>query len=182
MVDAILGHPHAGRLLTAPGIICERTILWTELGRARRSTPDLRRGDDRHGPSFNCEIKTTRSAKPFLFGRDAERMHYHAQMADQAAAIKAETGKPPREHYIIAVESSPPYVVQVYEVPTSLLELGDKLRLAWLERLQMYEATNMWHGYSNRIETLEFPERSSTPIADPSWVVDPETDPNQTED
>ncbi len=167
IVDAIHGNAIAERLLFGPGMTYEAPIIWSECGRSRQSTPDAR------GPSHNVELKTTRCAAPFLFGRDAERMGYHAQLADQRAAIAFDrAGRGPRESYIVAVENVPPYVVQVYEVPAMLLELGDKLRLAWLERLQMFEATDMWRGYSDRIETLEFPERSQPMMADPSWAAE----------
>jgi hypothetical protein len=168
--DAIRGHAIAERLLFGP-MVHERSIIWSECGRARQSTPDAR------GVSHNVELKTTRCAAPLVFARDAERLAYHAQLADQRAAIAYERqGRAPRESYIVAVESAPPHVVQVYEVPESLLERGDQLRLAWLERLQIYEATNLWRGYSERIETLEFIERTAFPVADPSWVSDETTD------
>ena len=171
MVDAIRANAHADRLLSVPDLICERTIFWSQLGRTRRSTPDIRALAGAHGPSFNAEIKTTRSAAPFWFALDAKRMAYHAQLADQAAAIEFETGSPPRESYIIAVENSRPHVVQVYEVPQTILEAGAKLVAIWMERLAMYEATNMWGGYSPRIETLEFIEHGGA-VADPGWVTD----------
>lgn len=156
MVDAILADGRAERLVRAPGIVYEQTILWSQLGRARRSTPDARCDGAADGRSFVLEIKTCRSAAPFQFGRDAKRFGYHAQLADQSEAIRVHTGKTPRDAYIVAVESKPPHVVQVYRVPPPLLEQGAKLCTAWLERLQMYEATNMWGGYSPRIEDLEF--------------------------
>jgi hypothetical protein len=162
MVDAIKSCGTADRLLTAPNAIYERSIIWAQCGRARQSTPDLRRGADGSGPSYNCEIKTARSAHRIAFGRDAKRLAYHAQLADQAAAIAYETGRPPTSSYIIAVESSRPHVVQVYEVPKTILEDGARLCMQWLERLQLYETTDQWGGYSQRIETLEFVEYGAT--------------------
>lgn len=156
MSDAILADGKAARLVRAPGVIYERTILWSQLGRSRRSTPDVRCDGGPDGRSFVLEIKTCRSAAPFLFGRDAKRYAYHAQLADQREAIRVHTGKAPRDAYIVAVESSPPHVVQVYRVPPLLLEQGAQLCTAWLERLQMYETTQLWSGYSPRIEDLEF--------------------------
>ena len=165
MCDAIRGNAKAEPLLFGPGMTYEQSIIWSECGRSRQSTPDAR------GPSHNVELKTTRCAAPLPFGRDAEKMAYHAQLADQRAAIAYERqGRGPRESYIVAVENVPPYVVQVYEVPETLLEAGDKVRLAWLERLQVYEATDLWRGYSDRIETLEFPDRSQPTTSDPSWL------------
>lgn len=167
--DAVHLNSKAGPLLFGPGMVYETPIIWSELGRGRQSTPDAR------GPSHNVELKTTRCAAPLVFARDAERMSYHAQLADQRAAIAYERqGRAPRESYIVAVENRPPYIVQVYELPAALLELGDKLRRIWLEKLQVYEASNMWGGYSQRIETLEFPERKGPHIPDPEWSAEPE--------
>lgn len=166
MCDVIHGHAIAERLLFGPGMVYEQPIMWAEHGRARQSTPDAR------GPSHNVELKTTRCAAPWRFARDAANMGYHAQLADQRAAIAYERGNPPRESYIVAVENVPPYVVQVYELPPTTLELGDKLRGIWFEKLQIYEATGMWGGYSPRIEPLEVLESANTlpMIADPEWV------------
>lgn len=168
--DAVRGHAVAERLLFGPGMVHEQQIIWSELGRQRRSTPDAR------GASHLVEFKTTRCAAPWPFQRDTLKMAYHAQLADQRAAIAYErAGRAPREVYIVAVENVPPYVVQVYELTANTLELGDKLRLLWLERLQIYEATNLWGGYSPGIEPLEIID-TTAPIADPSWASDDNPD------
>lgn len=165
IADALRAHPKASAMLFAPGVIHERSIVWSELGRARQSTPDAR------GISHLVELKTTRCAAPWRFIRDASNMGYHAQLADQRAAIAHENGgRAPREVYIVAVENVPPYVVQVYELTPTTLELGDKLRLAWLERLQVYESTGLWGGYSPGIEPLEILHDIGPAIADPEWA------------
>lgn len=165
--DAVRGHATAARLLFGPDMTHERSIVWSELGRARQSTPDAR-GRDRL-----VELKTTRCAAPWRFARDAANMAYHAQLADQRAAIAHEQGgRAPREVYIVAVENVAPYVVQVYELTATTLELGDKLRLIWLERLQIFEATGLWGGYSPGIEPLEILHDVGPAIADPDWAED----------
>lgn len=165
IVDAIRSHAIAERLLFGPGMVYETPIIWSDSGRARQSTPDAR------GPSHNVELKTTRCAAPWRFVRDAANMAYHAQLADQRAAIAYERGgNAPRENYIVAVESAPPYVVQVYELTATTLELGDKLRRIWLERLMIFEATNLWGGYSPGIEPLEILHDLGPEIADPEWA------------
>lgn len=165
--DALHAHPVAARLLFGPGMTYERSIIWSELGRARQSTPDAR------GADHLVELKTTRCAAPWRFVRDAANMGYHAQLADQRAAIAHERGgRAPREVFIVAVENVPPYVVQVYELTRTTLEQGDKLRLMWLEKLQMYEATNLWGGYSPGVEPLEILHDVGPAIADPEWAED----------
>lgn len=169
LYDAIRLHPVASRLLFGAGMVHERSIVWSELGRARQSTPDAR------GHDHLVELKTTRCAAPWRFARDAANMGYHAQLADQRAAIAHEqNGRAPRSVYIVAVENVPPYVIQVYELTQATLEIGDKLRLLWLEKLQMYEATNLWGGYSTSVEPLEIVENFSASLGenppDPDWL------------
>jgi len=165
MVDAIMRHPIASRLLTGD-VIFERSIIWAQNGRARQSTPDARHA----GGEYNAEIKTCRSAHPIWFKRDAERYCYHAQVADQRAAIAYETGAPPRTSYIVAVESVPPYLVQVFEVVPATLDRGAQLVEIWLDKLQIYEATNLWGGYTDRIEPWELADAIEMPVADPDWM------------
>lgn len=163
IVDAIHGNGFAERLLFGPGMIHERSIIWSQLGRARQSTPDAR------GREHLVELKTTRCAAPRKFLWDAEKLCYHAQLADQRAAIAYETGKAPRETYIVAVENVAPYCVTVIELLPSAIERGEKLCQMWLDRLQVYEAARQWGGYTNRIEQWEMVDHDD-PVADPSWA------------
>lgn len=170
IVDAIRANPIAERLLFTGDVIMERPIIWAQNGRARQSTPDARRADGEH----NTEIKTTRSAHPLWFLRDAAKFAYHGQLADQAAAIKYETGKAPRHSYIVAVESSPPHIVQVFEAVPATLDRGAQLCEIWLDKLQLFEATQQWGGYSDRIEPWEIVDPVEAAIADPDWLTEKE--------
>lgn len=166
MVNAIKANPIADRLLFTGDMIFERSIIWAQCGRARQSTPDARSADGER----NVEIKTAKTVNPFWFLRDAQRYGYHAQLADQAAAIEYELGKPPRHSYVIAVEKTPPYIVAVYEAIPATLEAGAKLCSIWFDKLQVFEATGQWGGYSNRIEPWEIAQDFDAPIADPDWM------------
>jgi len=165
IADAIHSEPAAERMLFGPGVIHERSIIWSQLGRARQSTPDAR------GPDHLVELKTTRCAAPWRFKLDAERLCYHAQVADQRAAIAYETKRAPRECFIVAVENVAPWCVTVFELKPSALEAGDRICATWLERLQIFEMTNTWGGYTPGIEPWEIADREQA-IADPSWVGD----------
>lgn len=158
VVAALEASAHAMRMLRASNRHTEETILWRQCGRDRRSTPDLWKHDDELGRGFLAELKTTRCAAPGVFWRDVRRYSYHAQLADQRAAITHRTGKTPSECFIIAVETAPPYVVQVYRISDAILEEGDALCATWLDRLQVIENTKDWTlGYAPGIVDLEFP-------------------------
>lgn len=165
---AVRSHTIASRLLFKPGTIREQTILWDQNGRARRSTPDVR------GPDYVVEMKTTRCAEPARFSRDASYRCYHAQLADQCAAIKHATGTAPREAYIVAVESVEPYAITVLQLTTRALEKGEQLCKDWLSRLIAAEASNEWPPYSTRIEPFDVADEYEMSFgddpADPDWL------------
>lgn len=170
MCRAVKEHPIANRLLFGEGIVHEQTIEFVQGGRARRSTPDAR------GAFHITELKSARCVERQRFCRDAGYRGYAAQLADQCAAVQALTGRKPREAYIVAVESSWPHVVQVFQATDRALELGAHLCREWLDRLTLCEQTGDWPGYSVRIEALEvwedFAPDSDEDIKDPPWMTD----------
>jgi hypothetical protein len=149
MADSIRACDVAVRVLLAPEVIREERIDWTWNGRSWRSTPDAR------GFRFVGELKTTRCADPEVFWRDALRMGYHVQAATYVRAINAHTGIKPREAFLFAVESVPPYVVTPFEFTQRSLEHGDRLLCEWHERFLQCEAKNEWPGYVTSVAELD---------------------------
>jgi len=145
IADAFRANAHAELLLTSPGSVYERTILSTQDGRARRTTPDIA------ALAFVAEVKTTRSADPRWFRRDCRKLAYHAQVADQCLAIEADSGRRPDEAFIIAVETAPPYVVQVFRLTQRDLVEGEALCRRWMAMLLEAERSNAWGGYSDAV-------------------------------
>jgi hypothetical protein len=152
IADSVRRHPDAAKLLFCDGAIHEDTILWEQLGRARRSTPDCR------GSYGVVELKTTRCAEPGRFVRDGMFRAYHAQLADQMDAIEYATGKRPEKAYIVAIESVAPYAVTVLELTDRALERGRALVRMWLERLLVCEAANAWPAYRESIDYFDVPD------------------------
>lgn len=158
MADSIKANDVARRVLLDPTIIREERIDWTWAGRAWRSTPDAR------GFRVLAELKTTRCADPEFFWRDALRMSYHVQLAIYRRAIEQTTGVKPREVYLFAVESKPPYVVTPFMLTERSLEHGDRLACEWHERFLKCEAENKWPPYTTGVEELDIydPEDEAT--------------------
>lgn len=152
---ALLSHELAAPLLFGPDVRCEDTILWTQQGRKRRSTPDVWCSG---ATSWVAELKTTKCAAPWKFTRDAMYRAYHAQVADQCLAVEHATGKRPDRAYLIAVESVAPYAITVFELSPRALERGEMMCRAWLERLLLSEATGQWPPYSLAIESFDVPD------------------------
>lgn len=154
IVTAIRNNPEAAKWLTAPGVVYEQAIMWSQTGRARQSTPDIR------CPFRVTEVKTTRSAAPHQFRWDVKRFCYHAQLVDQRNAVFAQTGVMPQELCIIAVEKTRPYVVQTYRLTPRDTELGEQILGSWFEAYRVAEDSNSWDGYAYGTLDLEVPDDS----------------------
>lgn len=124
--------------------INERLIEWDFNGVPFRSTPDRY-----YGPSDAAtlvELKTTRSAQPAKFLRDATSRHYHAQLGVYRAAL-ASVGVTVAKALIVAVETVPPYNVTVLELTDRALDVGYRTACGWLEQYKVCEASGEWPGY-----------------------------------
>ena len=124
--------------------INERLIEWDFNGVPFRSTPDRY-----YGPSDAAtlvELKTTRSAQPAKFLRDATSRHYHAQLGVYRAAL-ASFGVTVAKALIVAVETVPPYNVTVLELTDRALDVGYRTACGWLEQYKVCEASGEWPGY-----------------------------------
>jgi len=124
--------------------INERLIEWDFNGIPFRSTPDRY-----YGPSDAAtlvELKTTRSAQPAKFLRDATSRHYHAQLGVYRAAL-ASVGVTVAKALIVAVETVPPYNVTVLELTDRALDVGYRTACGWLEQYKVCEASGEWPGY-----------------------------------
>ena len=111
---------------------------------------------DAFGGGVLLDLKTCADASPGRFAPTAVRMGYLAQMAWYADGL-AMNGVRADEVYIIAVESKPPHVVQVYEITPASLDFGRAQYSAWFERLLQCEAADEWPGYVQSIVPLEPP-------------------------
>ena len=124
--------------------INERLIEWDFNGVPFRSTPDRY-----YGPSDAAtlvELKTTRSAQPARFLRDATSRWYHSQLAVYRAAL-ATVGVTVAKALIVAVETVPPYNVTVLELTDRALDVGYRTACGWLEQYKVCEASGEWPGY-----------------------------------
>jgi hypothetical protein len=156
MTEAVQANPDAMALLAGKK---EKTIYWTDGGRTDggrvcRGTPDV---DNGHNV---VELKTTKSSDPRFFWRDSFKFGYHAALAWYLDGCALQFGRrtAPNEAYIVAVESSRPYIVTVFRVPPALIEIGRRQNRAWLDRLADCEKAQKWPGYAEGIVELEFPE------------------------
>ena len=133
--------------------VLEHTFSFELLGRACRATPDS------YVPGVRVlDLKSTRSAEPRAFARDALRRHYHAQLAFYDEGLERYTGKRCDELYLVAVENVPPYPVVVWRLPDATRTAGARLVRAWMEQLLLAEQSGVYPGYVETELELVIPE------------------------
>lgn len=143
--DSVLRDPVAAPYLVGRK---EISLYWENCGRKCSSRIDV------IGAGFITELKTCFTTHPTMFSRQALRMHYPGQVAWYQDAAKA-IGKVCPVGIVIGVESKPPYVVTVLNIPQHSLENGRKQSRLWLEQLLACEAADVWPGYVQSVVDLE---------------------------
>jgi len=130
----------------------EETLTFELMGIQCRTTPDNR------ASTFFTELKTTQSSDPRRFANQSFWHSYHAQMALHRIGIKRATQDKPERGYVVAVESSAPYPVTVFQMTEKALEQGEKTIRAWMEQLKGCLASNQWPPYAQSDVELDVPE------------------------
>lgn len=139
IANALHEDEHAAPLLS--GGQSEVSIGWEFGGYGLKCRIDL------VTPKYIIELKKTRNASPTAFQWDAEAYQYHAQAAWQLDGFVLATGQQ-REHRIIAVEDSAPYVSQVYFYTEEEIAAGRAEYQRWLTIFEECQRSNNWRGYS----------------------------------
>lgn len=106
---------------------------------------------------YIVEIKSTRDASEWSFGRDVYSMAYHAQAASYRLGYEKITGRK-YGHVIIAVESEPPYDVATYYLDDEALQTGLAHYREWLNRYAECLKSNKWPGYPDQLMPLSLPK------------------------
>lgn len=127
---------------------------WSRAGRACGGRPDVRH------PKRIVELKTSVTSDPMRFPRLGQRMGYHAQLAwylDGWASV----GGTATEAFIVAVETTPPYVVTIFELTERALDQGRRMYSLWFEQLLNCEASDTWPPYAQSIVPFDVPEEET---------------------
>lgn len=124
---------------------------WHFLGRQCGGRPDVT------GPTFVTELKTARTAHPSWFTRDGIRLAYHAQIAWYLHGLR-EGGGQHCDGFIVAVETTAPYVVTPMQLTARALEAGAKQWRIWFELLLACEDGNAFPPYVQEIADFDVPD------------------------
>jgi hypothetical protein len=139
----------------------EASVLWTHrepgIGGVKGYEIALKARLDWLGEAAILDLKTCRDASFDAFSRAAWDRRMHVQGAMYQDAVQAVTGRK-LPFVILAVENTEPFVVQMYEVPSPLLERGRREYRDWLATLAVCREHEVWPGYANGPVELDLPK------------------------
>jgi len=157
MLKSLKEHEQAYTWLKQPGMR-EHSFFWRdhETGIDCRCRPDLLA--EVEGMRVLVDLKTTRDARPSAFLKSVVNYRYHVQNSFYTDGIEMVLGEAPVTFMLVAIESSAPYAVAMYELDEDWLERG---RIRYRDDLNRYreylETQNKWVGYPAEIELLQMP-------------------------
>jgi exodeoxyribonuclease VIII len=104
-----------------------------------------------------CDVKTTSAGADYgTFSRQAASLNYHVSAA-WYSHLAGLNGLPPCRFYWIAVETSAPYAVAVYEIHPDALDLGVGMMNDALGLIAQCEDDGVWPGYAPDVQCLNLP-------------------------
>ncbi len=156
MREAVWAHPMARGLLQDAEGVFEGVYVWRdsatgELCKLRVDAWIKSRG-------AIVDLKSTADASYRAFQRTTVNFGYHHQGGFYRMGIEEEHPAQHQHHYLIAVESEPPYAVAVYRLSEDSLDAGQRTAERNLARYAECKRSGVWPGYSDRVEPLSIPD------------------------
>ena len=148
-LESVYSHPIAKELLSQGR--CEMTVTWEEDGLKCKARPDV------YQPGILIDVKTTRDASPQGFARQVASLKYHLQAAHYLKGVSAVSGLHHETFIFVAVETTPPFAVGVYQLDFGSLERGEYLWRQAIDRYRQCLTLDEWPAYSNEIQSLGLP-------------------------
>jgi exodeoxyribonuclease VIII len=107
--------------------------------------------------SVIVDVKTTSAGADYgTFSRQAASLNYHVSAA-WYCHLAGLNGLPPARFYWIAVETSAPFAVAVYEIHPDALDLGVGMMNDALGLIAQCEDDGVWPGYAPEVQCLNLP-------------------------
>lgn len=107
-------------------------------------------------PPIILEIKTTRDAGAWAFGKQCAEMGYAAQAAYYSWGHQVITGIVPM-HTFLAIENKGPWAPKLWTLDNPDLQTGKIQFRNWLDEYAACQKSKQWPGYLDKVEVLTMP-------------------------
>jgi hypothetical protein len=149
MAEAVRNHPDASDFLSNGH--AELSVIWQEAAAGCRCRPDYLNQDT------IVELKSSLSADPNYFSRDAVNRGYHLRAGFYYRGLYLETGKRYKFKYIVC-ENSEPYGVNVYPFEQVFLDYEAERAGRLIDLYSKCVKEDRWPGYDNELKGLNIPK------------------------
>lgn len=157
MAGAVLGHPLAARILARDGQPEASAFAQDPAtGAWLRARPDFL-PDAGPGRTVLVDLKTSITADPRLFGREAAKHHYEQQADLYQQVVTLARGDQDTAFIHVVVEKAPPYLVSVIELDADALRIGHERNRLAIDLYAACVAADEWPGYPPHIATVSLP-------------------------
>lgn len=157
MVDRIMNHP------TAPEFFKdgepENSFFWNEetTDIMCKCRPDFLPNND----NIVIEVKTCQDASFKEFQKTIVNRRYHVQAAMFVDGVSLAISEQPRDFFIVAIESAPPYAIAIYDM-RDCISLGRASYQMTLNRIKKYykavdNGEEVYPGYNKNIQQMALP-------------------------
>lgn len=109
------------------------------------------------------DLKSTKDAREWLFGRDCNTYGYNSAAAWYLRGLQAIAPVKARRHLIVAVEKTPPFASIVYELDEAALTQGERNCTEWLATYAECLKSGKWPGYPSGVQPLSMPRYAIDP-------------------
>jgi hypothetical protein len=159
MSEAVLAHPDARAVLTAPGSP-EVSAFWSdpETGVRLRARFDWLT----NGP-FIADLKTGQTADPRVWARKAVDFGYDLQAAHYRAGLTATRGDEDPIFWHVLVETAAPHLVSVAQLSPDFLAIGAQKARTAIDLYHHCVSTGEWGGYPTGVHPIEPPGYHRSP-------------------
>jgi len=152
MSASLRGHGLARQLLFRDGVKTEQSIFWEHRGLTCKARIDCI--TEFFGAPMVVDLKTTQNAGDFE--RSITKYGYHVQEAWYRRGLKA-AGFTPERFMFIAVESTAPYGVAIYELDQAYLDAANAEIETNLATYAECVKSGNWPGYKEEIRLVTCP-------------------------
>ena len=140
MVEALRNNEHIAKLLDHPKRIVEASVFAKHpVGLCMKARPDL----FIEKPGYIADVKTTQSAEPYAFERQAHSLGYAVQ-ANWYVKTLSLAGIEAKRFLFANVEKEPPYATSIVEVGDDLMKHSAEIVERVLVQIQQAKETNSY--------------------------------------
>ena len=152
MRDRFFSHPTVSALVQGATFEESFFALCNRTGILKKCRPDILRND-----GIILDIKTTKSAYLDYFSSDILKLNYHVKAAWYMDIVEQVTGVKQTHFILIAMETTAPFGIALYNIPNIMIALGRENYTEWIDKFAKERELDYKYCYPEVIQEANVP-------------------------